>query len=71
MNSYEELRAQYYELIMAVERCFPGESRHETALRYIREAEARANQGEGEQEHGSEVGAGVDTAGVGARTRDT
>jgi hypothetical protein len=29
----------YNELIMQVSRCSPGESRHETALRYIREAE--------------------------------
>lgn len=33
----------YVELLMAVERKFPGESRHQTALRYIREAEARAS----------------------------
>ena len=32
----------YMELIMAVARCFPGESRHATALRYIQEAERRA-----------------------------
>jgi len=31
--------AQYDELIMAVGKCFPGESRHQTALRYIRRAE--------------------------------
>lgn len=30
----------YKELVMAVARKFPGESRHQTALRYIREAEA-------------------------------
>ena len=30
---------QYNELLMAVARVFPGETRHETALRYIREAE--------------------------------
>ena len=35
-------QAKYHELIMAVCRKFPGESRHETALRYIREVEARA-----------------------------
>ena len=29
----------YQELIMAVEKKYPGESRHATALRYIREAE--------------------------------
>ena len=30
----------YYELLYAVEGLFPGESRHETALRYIREVES-------------------------------
>lgn len=29
----------YYELIYAVENKYPGETRHETALRYILEAE--------------------------------
>ena len=33
--------AKYEELLMAVARKFPNESRHETALRYITEAEAR------------------------------
>jgi hypothetical protein len=33
------------QLLYAVERKFDGETRHETALRYIREAEARANSG--------------------------
>ena len=32
---------KYNELIMAVETKYPEETRHETALRYIREAEAR------------------------------
>lgn len=36
--------ARYEELIYAVARKFPGESRHETALRYIREREAAANE---------------------------
>jgi len=34
----------YHELLYAVARKFPFESRHETALRYIREAEERAGQ---------------------------
>ena len=34
----------YHELLYAVERCFPGESRHETALRYIRETERRVGE---------------------------
>lgn len=33
---------EYSELIMAVARKFPGETRHQTALRYIREAESRS-----------------------------
>ena len=32
---------KYDELIMAVESKYPGESRHMTALRYIREAETK------------------------------
>lgn len=32
--------AKYGELLFAVERVFEGETRHETALRYIRETEA-------------------------------
>ena len=34
----------YHELLYAVARKFPGESRHETALRYIRDTEERAGQ---------------------------
>ena len=35
------LAAQYEELLYAVARKYPGETRHETALRYIRQAEER------------------------------
>jgi hypothetical protein len=35
----EELARRYRELIHAVESKFPGETRHETALRYIQERE--------------------------------
>lgn len=35
----EELARRYMELIMAVGSKFPGETRHETALRYIKERE--------------------------------
>jgi hypothetical protein len=42
-----EVEARYNELIYAVERVHPEETRHETALRYIQEAEQRAN-GSGE-----------------------
>ncbi len=41
--SLRELQAQYNELLFAVARKFPGETRHQTALRYIHEAESRAN----------------------------
>lgn len=42
----------YAQLLLAVERAWPGETRHETALRYIRETEARANEpGEAKQEN--------------------
>jgi len=37
------VREAYDELLYAVGRKFPGESRHATALRYIREAEVRAS----------------------------
>jgi hypothetical protein len=36
----------YKELLFAVARAYPGETRHETALRYIREREDRTNIGE-------------------------
>jgi len=35
----EGMEAKYNELLFAVERKFEGETRHETALRYIRQAE--------------------------------
>jgi hypothetical protein len=38
-NEVSRLRLQYNELLMAVENKYEGESRHETALRYIQEAE--------------------------------
>lgn len=37
------LSQKYNELIHAVGNKYPGEERHETALRYIREAEARSS----------------------------
>ncbi len=42
--------ARYSELLMAVERKFPGEDRHATARRYIEEAEAAAKRGGPAQE---------------------
>ncbi len=35
----DDITAKYYELIYAVGKKYPSESRHETALRYIRNAE--------------------------------
>jgi hypothetical protein len=37
-------RAKYQELIMAVESKHEGETRHETALRYIKQAECGSNE---------------------------
>jgi uncharacterized protein YjiS (DUF1127 family) len=42
LQEMSSIRALYDELIMAVARKFPGESRHQTALKYIREIENRA-----------------------------
>jgi len=38
----KKLDERYQELIMSVERKFPNETRHETALRYIKEAESHS-----------------------------
>ena len=43
----DETGRRYLELLFAVGRIFKGESRHETALRYIRETEAAAEVGSG------------------------
>ena len=43
-NQIERAREKYNELIMAVESKYEGESRHETALRYIKEAERGGNE---------------------------
>ena len=43
---FERLEAvdeRYWELIMAVENKYPGETRHKTALRLIREAQRRSS----------------------------
>lgn len=37
----EEITKRYAELIYAVSKKYPGESRHQTALRYIQQAERR------------------------------
>jgi len=38
---YKRLSKKYYELVFAVANKHPDETRHETALRYIREREQR------------------------------
>ena len=38
-SELEKACDKYDELLMAVKRTFPGETRHQTALRYIQEAE--------------------------------
>lgn len=43
--SADPFASKYHELLLAVERKFPGESRHATALRYIREAERQDSNG--------------------------
>lgn len=49
---FQKEMAQYNELIMAVERKFPGETRHQTALRYIRQAEAEVGSTDSSTESG-------------------
>lgn len=39
----ERLREKYNELLFSVESKFPNETRHQTALRYIQQAERRCN----------------------------
>ena len=45
----EEVKAKYYELIMAVSHKFAEETRHETALRYIQKAETSYSGVSGEE----------------------
>lgn len=47
----EEIEESYYELIMAVENKHPNESRHQTALRLIREAQQPSNQAQEDVEY--------------------
>ena len=44
LKRFQEIVALYSELLYAVEGKFPDETRHETALRYIREREALSNE---------------------------
>lgn len=42
---YETIKAKYNALLYKVSRKFDNETRHETALRYIREAELKSSDG--------------------------
>lgn len=44
-----EAERLHKELLMGVARKFPGETRHETALRYIKERESREYSGPGQE----------------------
>ncbi len=46
----KELRDKYEELIMAVSKKFPEETRHQTALRYIVEHENSSNESCGKED---------------------
>lgn len=48
-------KEDYNELIMAVVRKFPNETRHQTALRYIREAEDRCSAGEAKDAEATKI----------------
>jgi len=43
-DEIEQLEAKYYDLIYAVSQKWPNETRHETAFRYIRQAETITNE---------------------------
>jgi len=43
LKRFQELASLYSELLYAVEKKFPNETRHQTALRYIRERELSGN----------------------------
>ncbi len=42
-RTLQELRGKYNELLLAVQKVIPGETRHETALRYLKQAEQQDN----------------------------
>lgn len=44
LDRLEQLERDYYELIMQVSKAYPDESRHQTALRYLREREVMDQQ---------------------------
>lgn len=53
VQKYKDISVKYYELIYAVGNAYPNESRHETALRYIKEAESNVDCGTEKQDGGS------------------
>jgi len=44
IEDLEDRADKYYELLYAVQNKFPDETRHETALRYIQQAEIRVEE---------------------------
>ena len=50
--AWNDSRKKYHELLYAVESAHPGESRHETALRYIMERESNKACGAGKEKDG-------------------
>lgn len=42
-NLIDDFKAKYHELLFAVGKKYPNETRHETALRYIQQAEAESS----------------------------
>jgi len=51
INDNKELKQKYNELIMEVSKKYPNESRHETALRYIRRMEESSTCGAQDNNH--------------------
>lgn len=59
-DTKKDIAQLYSELLMAVESKYPGESRHETALRYIRSQEhGKTRVGAAKAVHNAEVSVGL------------
>ena len=50
-SARDAISQQYYELLYSVEQKFPNESRHQTALRYIQQAERNSRCGGVAKQH--------------------
>lgn len=50
-NLMDAISQQYYELLYSVEQKWPNESRHQTALRYIQQAERNSKCSNVAQQH--------------------